>query len=203
MSNYNNAVCPKCDRESRSTEECEHCGALISKILERQTDVVSNDSGKYYNPYSAMEKPRRSLTGIVMLIIVLAAGGVMAFYGLKDSKLFREAPETDGFVFSTFTSSFKDDVLKYDTAPVLVDFYADWCGPCKMMKPEIEQFAKDNSQTIKVVKVNIDNNPDLAKQYKIHGIPALVLFKNGAEVQRETGYRSAEDLKTALKDHLS
>tara|TARA_R110002020_G_C16316931_1_gene774332 strand:- start:4435 stop:4731 length:297 start_codon:yes stop_codon:yes gene_type:complete len=71
--------------------------------------------------------------------------------------------------------------------PTLVDFYADWCGPCKMMKPIIEDTKKDLGDDATILKVNIDNNSDVAIQYGIRSIPTLVLFKEGEVVWRQSG----------------
>ena len=77
---------------------------------------------------------------------------------------------------------------------VFVDFYAEWCGPCKMMSPIVEQFDEEMKGQIKVCKVNIDENLDLAQAYRITSIPTLALFKNGKLVAVEIGYRSLANL---------
>ena len=80
---------------------------------------------------------------------------------------------------------------------VLVDFYADWCGPCRMLSPIIDEVATE--QNIKVVKVNVDNHEDIAKKYGIMSIPTIILFKNGEEKNKNIGLLSKEDLLEFIK----
>lgn len=88
--------------------------------------------------------------------------------------------------------NFKQEVLDCDM-PVLVDFYADWCGPCKMVAPIVEEIA-DQFDTIKVLKLNIDNASELATQYSVMSIPTLILFKNGEIDKKIVGFRSKDAL---------
>lgn len=81
--------------------------------------------------------------------------------------------------------NFEDVVLK-NKKRVLVDFNADWCGPCKMLRPILDEFAKDNDK-VEVASVNIDNNENLAKEYGVMSIPCLVLFEDGKEINRNVG----------------
>ena len=81
--------------------------------------------------------------------------------------------------------NFEKEVLESEKT-VLIDFFADWCGPCKMLSPIIEQFAKENEK-VKVVKINVDELPDLAVKYGVRSIPTLVVIKNGEEVNRSDG----------------
>ena len=90
-------------------------------------------------------------------------------------------------------ATFDAEVLK-SAQPVLVDFWAPWCGPCKMVSPLVEQLAKDLTGKLKVVKLNTDDNVGVATQYKIMGIPSLLVFKNGQEVERIVGYQPKEAL---------
>ena len=83
-------------------------------------------------------------------------------------------------------SNFEAEVLKSDI-PVFVDFYADWCGPCKMMSPVIDKLSEEYAGKIKVGKVNVDENSDLAMKYGIMSIPNIVFFKNGEVVDRVVG----------------
>lgn len=79
--------------------------------------------------------------------------------------------------------------------PVLMDFYADWCGPCKMMKPAVHELANELPGRLQVMEVNVDQNPDLARQYNVNSIPCFVLLRDGKEVNRRTGFMSKESLR--------
>ena len=81
--------------------------------------------------------------------------------------------------------------------PVLIDFYADWCGPCKMLSPIIDEVAQENDD-IKVVKVNVDESSDIALEYKVMSIPTLVVIKNGQEVARSIGVIDKSEIKNML-----
>lgn len=94
------------------------------------------------------------------------------------------------------TDNFETEVLKSD-APVLADFYADWCGPCKMLAPLLEQFAQENPQ-VKVCKINVDDQADLAMDYDVRSIPTLVVFKDGKEANRSVGLISKSQLQNLI-----
>jgi thioredoxin 1 len=94
------------------------------------------------------------------------------------------------------TSDFETVVLRAD-GPVLVDFYADWCGPCRMMEPILVEFAKENPQ-IKVVQVNYDQNRELSNRYNIEGIPTFLVFKKGELIARHSGMTEKDGLKTLV-----
>jgi thioredoxin 1 len=83
--------------------------------------------------------------------------------------------------------TFEPEVLKADT-PVLVDYWAEWCGPCKMIAPVLEDMAKDYAGRLTVAKLDIDANPGVTSKYGIRGIPTLILFKGGAEAGRSVGF---------------
>ncbi|PIU33157.1 thioredoxin [Candidatus Woesebacteria bacterium CG_4_10_14_0_2_um_filter_39_14] len=92
----------------------------------------------------------------------------------------------------TFTDqNFGKEVLKSET-PVLVDFWAPWCGPCQMVEPIIEELAKELDGKIKVGKINVDENPKIAAKYGIMSIPTVILFKEGKEVIRKVGFEGKE-----------
>jgi thioredoxin 1 len=80
--------------------------------------------------------------------------------------------------------------------PVLVDFYADWCIPCKEMQPILKQVKNEFKEQIRIVKVNVDRNPNIATFYQIKSIPTLMLFENGVEIWRELGVPSVNDIKS-------
>lgn len=86
---------------------------------------------------------------------------------------------------------------------MLVDFYADWCGPCKAMAPILQQVAADNADRIKVIKVDVDKNQAVANQYRVQGVPTLILFKNGQVVWRQSGVVPAQQLNQVLRQHAA
>ena len=88
--------------------------------------------------------------------------------------------------------NFQAEVLSSDK-PVIVDFWASWCGPCKMLSPLVDQIAEENDN-IKVCKVNVDDEQDIAVEYKVMSIPTLVVFKDGAEVNRSVGVKPKEEI---------
>ena len=93
--------------------------------------------------------------------------------------------------------NFEQEVLQAQQ-PVLVDFYADWCGPCNAMAPVIEELAKELEGKVKVGKINVDENPDIAVEYNVMSIPTLIVFKNGKEEKRLVGVRDKEELLRLL-----
>jgi thioredoxin 1 len=97
--------------------------------------------------------------------------------------------------------SFEADVLKAE-APVLVDYWAEWCGPCKMIAPILEEVSRDYADKLNVAKVNVDDNQEIASKYGIRGIPTLMLFRNGAVVATKVGALSKSQLTAFLDSNL-
>lgn len=87
--------------------------------------------------------------------------------------------------------------------PVLVDFHATWCGPCKQMAPELQRFAQNNSGKLRVIKIDIDKNQTAAQQFNIQGVPTLILFKEGKVLWRQSGAMSAQQISNGVSSHLS
>ncbi|MDZ4837276.1 MAG: thioredoxin [Candidatus Melainabacteria bacterium] len=98
-------------------------------------------------------------------------------------------------------ATFEAEVLKADI-PVLVDFWAPWCGPCKAVAPVVEDLSKDFAGKIKVVKLNTDENPKTAQAYHIRGIPSLYLFKSGQVVEQVVGAVPKSTLASAINKHV-
>lgn len=97
--------------------------------------------------------------------------------------------------------TFQGEVLE-SGIPVLVDFTAVWCGPCKMLDPIIKQIASDWTGKVKVVKLDVDDNPELAMQYQVMGVPTLMLFVNGEPAQRVTGYQPKDRILAKFNPHV-
>ncbi len=98
--------------------------------------------------------------------------------------------------------NFEEEVLKEANQPVLVDFFAAWCPPCKMLGPIIEELAKDFDGKAKVGKVDVDKNKKYAGQYKVQSIPTLILFKNGEPVETLMGLQQKDKLAELLNKHI-
>lgn len=98
-------------------------------------------------------------------------------------------------------NEFQEKVIKSDK-PVLVDFWAPWCGPCKMVGPEVEAVAEMYEGKAVIVKVNVDDLPALASRYSVMGVPTLLVIKEGKELNRIVGYRPRKDISAALDSAL-
>ncbi len=100
---------------------------------------------------------------------------------------------------TTLTVDSFDEAISSASKPIVVDFWAEWCGPCKMIAPVLEEIAAENSEKLAIGKVNVDENPDLARKFEVMSIPTLIVFKDGQPVKRLVGAKN----KAGLLDDLS
>jgi len=104
-------------------------------------------------------------------------------------------------ISNTNDATFQADVLNSST-PVLVDFTAAWCGPCKQLEPIIQQLARDWDGKLQVYKLDVDENPAITIQYQVMGVPTVILFKKGQPVERFSGYQPKDRIISKLYPHL-
>lgn len=100
---------------------------------------------------------------------------------------------------TTMKSNFKD-IINSDT-PVLVDFHAEWCGPCKTLAPILKSVKDELGNAIKIVKIDVDKNQPLASQFQVRGVPTMILFKNGKQLWRQSGVLQKNDLISIINQH--
>lgn len=93
-------------------------------------------------------------------------------------------------------SSFSD-IINSET-PVLVDFHADWCGPCKMLAPILKEVKEELGDKVKIVKIDVDKNQSLATRYQVRGVPTMMLFRNGQQLWRQSGVLQKEEIKNKI-----
>lgn len=96
-------------------------------------------------------------------------------------------------------SNFKD-IINSET-PVLVDFFADWCGPCKTLAPILKSVKDEMGDAVKIVKIDVDKNQPLAQQFQVRGVPTMILFKNGKQLWRQSGVLQKDDMINIIKQH--
>jgi thioredoxin 1 len=99
------------------------------------------------------------------------------------------------------TGSFSKEVLE-SNVPVMVDFYAEWCGPCKMMSPVIDKIAENLNGKLKVMKLDTDDSPEIATKYQIMGVPTLIIFKEGQPIAKNVGYLNEQNMNAFVKQHV-
>lgn len=94
-----------------------------------------------------------------------------------------------------------NNIINSET-PVLVDFHADWCGPCKMLAPILKQVKEEMGNALKIVKIDVDKNQPLASTYQVRGVPTMLLFKNGKQVWRQSGVLQKNDIVRVVQQHI-
>lgn len=94
-----------------------------------------------------------------------------------------------------------NNIINSDT-PVLVDFHADWCGPCKMLAPILKQVKDEMGIALKIVKIDVDKNQSLASTYQVRGVPTMILFKNGKQLWRQSGVLQKNDILQVVQQHI-
>ena len=109
---------------------------------------------------------------------------------------------SSGKVVTITDAEFESSVLQSDK-PVILDFWAEWCQPCKMLSPTVEAIAGEYEEKIKVGKLNVDDNPNTATKYGIRGIPTLLFFKGGEVVQQMVGVKSKAEIKKVIDENLA
>jgi thioredoxin 1 len=103
----------------------------------------------------------------------------------------------------TLSDAVFDETVSGSQVPVLVDFWAEWCGPCKMIAPVLEEIAREHDGKISIAKLNVDDNPDTARRYEVMSIPTLMLFHNGSLEKRLVGARSKNQLLAELAQFIT
>tara|TARA_A100001015_G_scaffold149580_1_gene165905 strand:- start:1291 stop:1587 length:297 start_codon:yes stop_codon:yes gene_type:complete len=89
-----------------------------------------------------------------------------------------------------------------DPKPVLIDFYAEWCGPCKMMPPILKELKEKMGETLRIIKIDVDKNQQIASKYQVRGVPSLMLMKEGSVLWKQSGVMDANSLNKTIQNHL-
>lgn len=103
---------------------------------------------------------------------------------------------------TTLSDATFDEEIGSSSTPVLVDFWAEWCGPCKMIAPILEEIADEKGDTLRIAKLNVDEAADIARRFEVMSIPTMILFKDGEEAKRIIGAKPKQALLDDLADHL-
>lgn len=150
---------------------------------------------------------KKVITIILVVIFIISLIAINSLLNKESEKMLYQSSEQINIkneeeenkmeILKVTSENFESEVLQSDK-PVLIDFYADWCGPCKMLSPIVDEVAEENTD-IKVVKINVDNAQDLAMKYQVMSIPTLVVIKDGKEVNRSVGLIDKADVISLIK----
>lgn len=145
---------------------------------------------------------------IILIVLIVIFIGIMIFANnvlkkesnkmiSQENIILNNTEEEKEMIIEVNSENFENEVLKSEKT-VLIDFYAEWCGPCQMLSPIVEQVANENDN-IKVVKINVDNAQDIAMDYGVMSIPTLVVIKDGKEANRVVGLVSKNEIERIIK----
>ena len=150
---------------------------------------------------------KKVITIILVVIFIISLIAINSLLNKESEKMLYQSSEQINIkneeeenkmeILKVTSENFESEVLQSDK-PVLIDFYADWCGPCKMLSPIVDEVAEENTD-IKVVKINVDNAQDLAMKYQVMSIPTLVVIKEGKEVNRSVGLIDKSEVISLIK----
>lgn len=148
----------------------------------------------------------RSLKSLLMVVVALIL--VSCSMSAKPEKNETEKASAHGEVIALNKADFLSKVYNYEknqtqwvyegNKPAIIDFYADWCGPCKSMSPILKQLKSELQDFVSIIKINVDTNPSLAAKYQVQGVPTFIVFKNGVQTFRQSGMLSLAQLKQVV-----